>query len=171
MRSFAAGAESVPHVAQRTPGTGPAGVLAPMGVITHTCPDAYEVDDTWQQASLIEPGVVQVHSFDSDPVSYAIDKDYVWFDLQAQHTITFTVPLITNTLTLMELYDANGAGLDVTGTTRLIWTAATAGRYYLGVSSQRDIYGCADEAGYHLLAETPVAGVIYLPLVARDLAR
>jgi uncharacterized repeat protein (TIGR01451 family) len=170
VRELVVGAESVSRVAGRTPATGPAGVLAPMGVITHTCPDAYEVDDTWQQAGRIEPGVVQVHSFDSDPVSYAIDKDFVWVDLRAQHTITFTVPLITNTLTLMELYDADGAGLDVTGTTRLIWTAAKAGRYYLGVSSQMDIYGCADEAGYHLLAETPAAGVIYLPLVARNLA-
>jgi hypothetical protein len=181
MRNFAAaGVGSVPHAAHRTPGTGaasatvtvgPTGDLSPMGVITHTCPDAYEVDDTWQQASRIEPGVVQVHSFDSDPVSYAIDKDFVWFDLQAQYTITFTVPLITNTLTLLELYDAHGAGLDVTGTTRLIWTAATAGRYYLGVSSQMDIYGCADTAGYQLLAETPAVRVIYLPLVARNFAR
>ena len=181
MRNFAAaGAGSVSHADRRTPGTGaasttvtvgPAGVLSPMGVITHTCPDAYEVDDTWQQACRIEPGVVQVHSFDSDPVSYAVDKDFVWFDLQAQHTITFTIPLVTNTLTLLELYDAHGAGLDVTGTTRLVWTALTAGRYYLGVSPQMNTYGCADAAGYQLLAETPAVRVIYLPLVVRNFAR
>jgi hypothetical protein len=174
-----AGAEGVPNADRQAPGTKAADAIAtaesevtlsPMGIITHTCPDAYEVDDTWEQASHIEPGVVQVHSFDSDPASYASDKDFVWFDIRAEHTITFTVPVVTNTLTLLELYDGQGTGLDVTGTTDLIWTATTGGRYYLGVSPQLSNFGCADTAGYHLLAETPPISVIHLPMVVRTFA-
>jgi hypothetical protein len=173
----AAGAESVPYANRQASTTkaadgiataGSGVTLSPMGIITHTCRDAYEVDDTWEQASPIEPGIVQVHSFDSDPASYTSDKDFVWFDIRAQNTITFTVPVVTNTLTLLELYDGQGTGLDVTGTTNLIWTAATGGRYYLGVSPQVSNFGCADTAGYHLLAETPPLSVIHLPMVARN---
>jgi len=174
-RPPAAGAGSVPGSDQR--GTdvaapaGPEAVLSPMGIITHTCRDAYEVDDTWQQARPIEPGVVQVHSFDSNPASYAADKDFVWFDVEQQGTITFTTTVVTNTSTLLELYDSQGAGLGITGTTRLKWTAPTTGRYYLGVSPLANTFGCANTVGYNLLAETPQVRTIYLPLVARNFAR
>ena len=60
----------------------------PTGVIDHACPDNHEVDDTWEQAQLLEPNMWQVHSFDSDPEYYAADKDFVWFDVQARQTIT-----------------------------------------------------------------------------------
>lgn len=144
-------------------------VLYPTGIISHTCPDIYEVDDTREQARPIEAGVVQVHSFDSEPVyNYAADKDFVWFDLRAQQTITFTIARFTDTLTLLELYDAYGFGLNVTGTTQLTWTAATAGHYYLSISPLiTDTFGCSHEVGYNLLTEMSPVRVLYLPFTVR----
>jgi hypothetical protein len=109
-----------------------------------------------------------VHSFDSDPTYYAADKDFVWFELKASQSITFTVPQVTGTLTLLELYDQNGNPMDVTGTDQLVWTAPTAGRYYLSVSPQSEAFGCADVAGYQLLAERESLFEIYLPAVLRQ---
>ncbi|MDY7080272.1 MAG: PPC domain-containing protein, partial [Chloroflexota bacterium] len=150
--------------------TGSNGILFPMGVISHTCPDAYELNDTWQQAHAIEAGVVQVHSFDSDPEQYVADKDLVSFDASAGKTITFTIAPVTNTQTLMNLYDEHGAALGVTGTTRLVWTPASTGQYYLSVGPEdgTTAFGCADAAGYNLLLEVTETNNIYLPLVARD---
>jgi hypothetical protein len=145
-------------------------VLYPTGIISHTCPDAYEIDDTREQARPIEVGVAQVHSFDSEPVvNYAADKDFVWFDLDAQEAITFSITSFTNTLTLLELYDGYGSVLNVTGTTQLAWTAAAAGHYYLSISPLvTGTFGCSYEVGYELLAEMSPIRVIYLPLVVRD---
>jgi hypothetical protein len=143
------------------------GVLHPTGVILHTCPDAYETDDTWQQAHSIENGVVQIHSFDSDPVQYAADKDFVWFDAAAAKTITFTVTPVTSTKTLLELYDELGSALNVTGTTQLAWTPAAAGRYYLSASPLTTTFGCTHTVGYGLLIEQPVIYNIFLPLVVK----
>ena len=163
---------------QQEPGIGtpstadPAGsesLLSPTGIITHTCRDTYEIDDTWQQARRIQPDLVQVHSFDSNPASYAADKDFVWFEIRPQRTVTFTITAVTNTLTLLELYDNQGVGLGVTGTTRLKWTATAAGRYYLSVSPLANTFGCANTAGYNLRAEIPRE--IYLPLVTRNSTR
>lgn len=148
----------------------PDGVLHPTGVINHVCPDDYEIDDTWEQAQPIEPGVVQVHSFDSEPViNYAADKDFVRFDLERQQTITFTVTRVTDTLTLLELYDEYGTALEITGTTQLVWKAITPGHYYLSVSPLvTDTYGCANAVGYNLLAEMSTVRVIYLPIITRN---
>jgi hypothetical protein len=146
----------------------PDAVFYPMGVISHTCPDDYESDDTWQQARAVETGIVQAHSFDSNPEHYVADKDVVWFDASIGRTITFTVASITNTQTLLELYNEHGAALDVTGTTRLVWTPTTDGRHYLSVSSLTTTFGCADTVGYNLLAETSPLSIIYLPLVIKD---
>ena len=140
----------------------------PTGVIAHTCSDAYEVDDTWMQAKPIALGVVQVHSFDSNPEQFAADKDFVWFDLHAGNTITFTVPTVTQTMTLLELYDSRGNTLNITGTDQLVWTAPSIGRYHLGVSPRTADYGCADEVGYTLVAEARLTEIIYLPLVLRS---
>jgi hypothetical protein len=138
------------------------------GVINHDCPDTYETDDTWQQAKPIT-GVVQVHSFDSDPQLYAADKDFVGFDVSAGRTITFTIVAITNTQTLLELWDEHGAALNVTGTIQLVWTPATAGRYYLSVSPLTTTWGCAYEVGYNLLlTEMAPARGIYLPIIMRN---
>ncbi|UCC62096.1 MAG: hypothetical protein JSV36_15100, partial [Anaerolineae bacterium] len=141
------------------------------GVINHACPDDYEPDDTWQQAQAIEPGIVQVHSFDSDPTYYATDKDLVWFDILDQQTITFTTAPMTNTLTLLELYDEYGTALDVAGTGQLVWTAPDAGHYYLSVRPRTTTFGCASAVGYNLLAEIETIRVVYLPLVLRNHAR
>ena len=169
MRNYHSGPGTVAGRATAT--AGPEAILSPTGIITHTCPDAYEIDDTRQEAHPIEPGSGQVHSFDSNPATHAADKDFVWFDIEGGHTITFTVAPLTNTLTLLELYDNRGTGLDVTGTTQLVWTATAAGRYYLSVSPLETTFGCADTAGYYLVAETPQTRVIYLPLVMRAHAR
>jgi hypothetical protein len=47
--------------------------IRPAGIITHTCPDSNERDDTWQEARAIEDGMAQVRSFDSDSTCYAAD--------------------------------------------------------------------------------------------------
>jgi hypothetical protein len=145
-------------------------VLYPTGIISHTCPDAYEIDDTREQARPIETGVLQVHSFDSEPVvNYAADKDFVWFDLEARQTVTFAITALTDTLTLLELYDGYGSVLNITGTTQLTWTATAAGHYYLSISPlTTDTFGCSYEVGYNLLAEMSPVRVIYLPLIVRE---
>jgi hypothetical protein len=146
-----------------TPGSS---TIHPSGIITHTCPDAYERDDTWQQARAIEDGVVQVHSFDSDPMYYAADKDFVWFELSTNQSITFTATPVTGTVTLLELYDENGGALGITGTDQLTWTAPARGRNYLSVSPQNTAFGCVDVAGYELLAHTAPRWELYLPTIS-----
>jgi uncharacterized repeat protein (TIGR01451 family) len=136
------------------------------GVINHVCVDDYEVDDTWELAVPIADGETQIHSFDSDPVRYAADKDFVSFDLRAGRTITFTAET-TNTVTLMELYDDEGYALDVSGTDQLIWTPAKSSSYILGLSPQTAAFGCADQAGYRLHAEKAPRWQIYLPTILR----
>jgi uncharacterized repeat protein (TIGR01451 family) len=142
-------------------------VIVPAGVITHTCPDGFEIDNTWQQAKPIEPGSAQVHSFDSDPVRYAADKDFVSIDLKRRQYITFTVGPVTNTETLLELWDDSGTALEVTGTYELVWQADAEGRYYLSASPLTGSHGCADEVGYVLQAERSYIGTFYLPVVMR----
>jgi uncharacterized repeat protein (TIGR01451 family) len=146
--------------------------LGPTGVISHTCPDAFEPDDTWTQAVWIENDVPQVHSFDSDPAMYVADKDFVWFDVEPFHAraaipIAFTITHVTNTVPLMTLYDAQGGALNVTGTTQLTWTPGLAGRYYLAVSPLTTTFGCAETVGYRLLAHIPPVRWTYLPLLLR----
>jgi hypothetical protein len=141
--------------------------LTPTGVINHVCQDDHEVDDTWGQAHAIESGVLQVHSFDSNPAFYAADKDFVWFDASAGGNITFTVVLVTNTQTLLEIYDVQGTALNVTGTSQLVWTPANSGHYYLSVSPLGFTFGCADTTGYHLLMEQAAGYELYLPLAVK----
>jgi len=150
--------------------------LMPLGIITHACRDSYEVDDTWEQAMPIVGGSVQVHSFDSDPLTWTADKDFVWFELWSGQAITFTVPSITNTQTLLELYDQNGDPIPgMQGSDVLVWTAPAHGRYYLSVSPQVITYGCTEaDAGseddivsYALLAEVEPIWSLYLPIVMR----
>ena len=71
----------------------PDGNYGPLGVITCMCPDAYEVDDTWLNAAPVAHGDVQVHSFDSDPILYAADKDYMGFILLPHHSALLRIPL------------------------------------------------------------------------------
>jgi hypothetical protein len=197
MRNYSAAAVTRSDIAlypdRRVPGTeatnviaadGPGAVLYPTGVISHTCPDEYDEpphDDTWEDAKPIEIETVQVHSFDSNPEFYAADKDYVWFDVLDLHvsagkTITFSIPAVTNTQTLMQLHDAQGVALNVTGTFTipLVWRPDAAGRYYLSVIPEAGIAtfdDCADnEASYSLLLEMEEMGTIYLPLVMRNSA-
>jgi hypothetical protein len=89
--------------------------MAPMSVISHTCRDNHEIDDTWQQANPIESGVVQTRTFDSDPVNYAADKDFVYFNLSEGQIITVTVTPTDGLETMMMLHDGLGSALDVTG--------------------------------------------------------
>ena len=113
------------------------------------------------------------HSFDSDPVYYAADKDYVWFeitrlDIDVKRTITFTTDPVTNTLTLLELYDDAGSALDVSGTEELIWQPVDAGRYFLSVSPLTTTFGCANSVGYNLRAEKSVIWSTYTPFAMVD---
>ena len=159
--------------------TGPQEVeLYPTGIISHTCPDAYELDDTWQSAGPIEVGVSQIHSFDSDPLRYIADKDFVWFDIVDGTTITFTTAQVTDTQTALlpgmirlELYDQYGTALDRAGTGYLVWEDGTAGHYVLGVSPLTATFGCTDTVGYSLLLETRVSieeeYFFHLPVILR----
>jgi hypothetical protein len=146
--------------------------FSPTGIITHTCPDDYDkdgTDDTWELAKPIRDGEVQEHSFDSNPVEWAADKDFAWFDIQAGRTITFTVPVVTGTQTMLELYNPDGNPMDVfTTDNQLAWTAPNIGRYFLSVSPHElATYGCADVAGYKLKAELEPRWYLYLPIVVR----
>jgi uncharacterized repeat protein (TIGR01451 family) len=156
-----------------SPSTEPEIIYSPAGTITHECEDVFEVDDTWEQAKPIGDGELQVHSFDSNPVVWLPDKDFVWFYLQAGRTITFTVPAITGTWEVqLMLYDQNGDPMPETATLtgQLVWQAETAGLYYLAVSPPEaaGIYGCADVAGYKLRAEFEPRWYLYLPIVTRQ---
>jgi hypothetical protein len=125
----------------------------PEGVISHMCPDAFEVDDSWELAQPILPGVLQVHSFDSNPALYAADKDVVAFTVYGGDVVTFTVTTLTNTSTLLELFDQHGNALNITGTTQIVWEVPFAGTYILSVGPQTQDYGCVTTAGYELLME------------------
>jgi hypothetical protein len=140
----------------------------PTGIINHVCRDAYEIDDTWQQAHSIEVGVTQIHSFDSDPSNFAADKDFVGIDAWVGRPLTFTIAPITNTQTLLELYDEKGVALGLTGTTELAWTPAASGRYYLSVSPLTTTFGCSSTVGYGLLMGESPQSEVYLPLVIKS---
>ncbi|HHN94523.1 MAG TPA: hypothetical protein ENK17_07130 [Anaerolineae bacterium] len=146
----------------------------PLGTIVHSCPDEYEVDDTWEQARGITAGETQVHSFDSDPSRYAADKDFVFFDVVTKCVVTFEIlpPAGTGSLAgrwvEMALYDAEGNGLGVMAVGGLRHLAAQAGRYYLGLSPVAGVgYGCVDEVGYRLRMLVEPARLLYLPVVLR----
>jgi uncharacterized repeat protein (TIGR01451 family) len=143
------------------------GLPGPTGIINHVCMDDYEVDDTWELAMPIADGETQVHSFDSDSVRYAADKDFMSFELRAGRTITFTAST-TNTVTLLELYDREGYALDVSGTDQLVWTASEPGTYILSVSPQAGAFGCSDEAGYKLHAQKLPRWYLHLPTIMRN---
>jgi hypothetical protein len=145
---------------------------APEGEINHFCPDAYETDDTWQEALAVADGDVQVHSFDSNPALYAADKDFVSVDLAAGQTVTFTITAASNTETLLELYDENGDAMDVDDLTDLSWTAETAGHYYASVSPLNSMnFGCTNTVSYELTVavsgEVPSPPMIFLPFVSK----
>jgi hypothetical protein len=151
-----------------SPSVGTKAVSSPTGVIRHVCPDGYELDDTWQLAKPIEPDAPQIHSFDSDPSSSAADKDFVWFDAVSGTTLSFVVAPVTNTITLLELYDENGLAVGVTGDSQLVFTPATAGRFYLSISPLTTTFGCADSVGYGLSMQQEAMFRLYLPLIRKD---
>jgi uncharacterized protein (DUF2141 family) len=150
------------------PAVRPESPLEPAGVITHSCPDDYEIDDTWQLAKPVEPGVEQVRSFDSNPFVYAADKDFLWFDLNHFGVFTFTIESLVNTTTVMELYDSDGDTLGVSDGGQIIWSKAPPGRYYLSVSPGpgNTNYGCTEEAGYTLLVMSKPGYSLFLPVVS-----
>jgi hypothetical protein len=140
---------------------------SPQGVITHICVDEYEIDDTWWLAKPIQPGVVQTHSFDSNPAQSAADKDFMYVDLKAREVVTFTVASTINTQTSLELFDSQGTALNVTGTDQIVWEAPDSDRYYLGVIPLSDTFGCPGTVGYELVAEIMLIKEIFLPFVIK----
>jgi hypothetical protein len=139
----------------------------PDGVIYHLCPDTYEVDDTWEQAGVIVPGELQLHSFDSNPLIYSADKDVLGFEVSAYDVVTFTVVTVTNTQTLLELFDVQGNALGITGTTQIVWRVSEAGHYYLSVSPLMQTFGCSNVAGYQIRMDRSVLPRIYLPIIKK----
>jgi uncharacterized repeat protein (TIGR01451 family) len=150
------------------PGIRPESPVEPAGVINHSCADDYEIDDTWQLARPVEPGIKQDRSFDSNPFVYAADKDYLWFELNRFEVFTFTIESLVNTSTVMELYDSYGDALGVTDGQQIVWSEAPPGRYYLSVSPGpgNTNYGCTDEAGYTLLVRSKSGYSLFLSVVS-----
>ena len=143
-------------------------ILAPAGVITHTLPDAYEVDDTWGQAKPIAPGETQTRTFDSPIGTYALDKDYLRFRVYPGSVVTFTLTA-TGTAPLLALYGPTGEPyLEgehwITGTLNLIWTAPDDQAYYVAAS---DANTTAPLAYTIHMGGTPIR-TIFLPLVTRN---
>lgn len=140
----------------------------PLGIIMHSCPDAYEVDDTWQTAFMVEDGDVQVHSFDSDPILWAADKDYMGFMLLPHQTITFTISATTNTDTFIEAFDHHGNSLGVTGTNLLVLSDMRQGHYYISVSPlNASGYGCAGEVGYEITVDKSPRWAMNVPVILK----
>ncbi|MGD8854940.1 MAG: SdrD B-like domain-containing protein, partial [Chloroflexota bacterium] len=140
----------------------------PLGIITHTCPDAYEVDDTWEMAPIVQDDEVQVHSFDSDPILWAADKDYVGFTMLPHQSITFTISAVTNTQTYMEAFDYQGRSLGLTGTDQLALLDMEIGRYYISVSPlNASGYGCAGEVGYEITVDKSPRWALNLPIIVK----
>jgi hypothetical protein len=128
--------------------------VGPEGIVIHSCPDVFEIDDTWTSANPILSGEAQPHSFDSDPVLWAADKDYVSFELLANQVITFTTSSISGTSALLELYDHEGVALPVSGIDQLVFDPGMAGgQFYLSATPVTEIFGCMDVAGYTLTAD------------------
>jgi uncharacterized repeat protein (TIGR01451 family) len=142
--------------------------LSPLGVITHTLPDAYEVDDTWQQAKPIVPGQVQTHTFDSPTSDYVPDKDYVRFRALPNSVVTFTVLSATGTVPTLELYGPTGdpylvQGRWITRSLVLTWTVPDQQYYYLAAYDP----GATIPATYALRMEGVPVLEMYLPVVMR----
>jgi hypothetical protein len=94
--------------------------------------------------------------------------------MSSGETVTFTMVAVTNTQTLMELYDAQGSavydsrsGEPVTGTQQLVWKSTATGRYYLGVVPLSTTFGCTRTVGYRLAVELLPLRNLYLPLIVR----
>jgi uncharacterized repeat protein (TIGR01451 family) len=140
---------------------------APEGLISHSCPDDYEVDDTWETARPLVDGMLQVHSFDSDPWLYAADKDWLGFDLRAHQAVTLTIVEVTNTVTLLELFDGQGGLLAQTEAAQLTWEALADGHYFVAVSPLTTTFGCAGSVGYQLVGAVEPLHQLFLPILMR----
>jgi hypothetical protein len=141
-------------------------IYSPQGIIKHSCMDAFELDDTWTSASPIVSGQAQLHSFDSDPVLYAADKDFVSFELLTNQVMTFTATSNTGTSVLLELYDHQGVALAVSGVDQLVYDPALdAGLFYLSATPVSELFGCTDEAGYTLTADFKPIYQLFAPII------
>jgi uncharacterized repeat protein (TIGR01451 family) len=143
-------------------------LLAPLGVITHTLPDAYEVDDTWQLAKPIVPGQGQIHTFDSPTSNYAPDKDYVRFRVFPGSVVTFSVPSAIGTAPVLELYGPTGdpyieRGHWITRSLVLTWTVPDRQYYFIAASDP----GATVPATFTLRMEGFPLRELYLPIVMR----
>ncbi|MCL7451808.1 MAG: hypothetical protein M8467_02040 [Anaerolineae bacterium] len=119
-------------------------------------------------AKPLELGVAQVHSFDSNPAVYAADKDFLSLDLTAGERVMVRVTSLTNTLTLLELYDGQGHLLSPVGETQLSWKPTEDATYIVGISPLTSTFGCAADVGYVVVAEIPEIRTVYLPLTMRN---
>jgi len=100
------------------------------------CLDAYEPDDTWQQARLIEiNGAMQTHNFHTGD-----DQDYVKFVAQAGYVYTIrTLNLSAGNDTTLTLYDTDGiTQLEYNDddpnnppASKIVWLCSIAGTYYV----------------------------------------
>ncbi len=139
-------------------------ILGPTGVITHMCMDDFEIDDTWTSAVPIASGETQLHSFDSDPLLWAADKDFVSFNLLTNQAISFSVTSITGTSALLELYDDQGLATGLSGVDQLVFDPGLAGgQFYLSATPVNQVFGCTDVAGFNLSAEFKPIWQLFTP--------
>ncbi len=120
-----------------TPTPTPTHTPTPTNTPTPTpCLDAYEPDNTWQQARLIEVnGTPQSHNFHTTD-----DVDYVKFAAQPDNIYTIrTLNLSASNDTTLTLYDTDGTTqLDYSDddpenlpASKIIWLCTTAGTYFV----------------------------------------
>lgn len=145
-----------------------ASLLAPLGVITHTLPDAHEVDDTWQLAKPIVAGQVQTHTFDSPTSNYAPDKDHVRFRVFPGSVVTFSVPSAIGTAPVLELYGPTGdpyieQGHWITRSLVLTWTVPDRQYYFIAAYDP----GATVPSTFTLRMEGLPLRELYLPIVMR----
>ena len=125
------------NTATATPTPTPTDTATPTNTPTPTpCFDAYEPDDTWQQARLIEVnGAPQSHNFHT-----TTDQDYAKFVAKADNIYTIrTLNLSANNDTTLTLYGTDGATQlqyndddpDNPPASEVIWLCSETGTYFV----------------------------------------
>ncbi|MFQ5814438.1 MAG: hypothetical protein ACE5I2_14770, partial [Anaerolineae bacterium] len=126
--------------------------VEPTPTVTPTpCPDIYEPDDTWEQATLIEVnGAAQSHNFHAPG-----NQDYVKFIAEAGYVYTIrTFNLSADNDTTLTLYDTTGTSQlayndddpDNIPASKIVWTSPTSptiGTYFVKAAPfGTEIGGC-----------------------------
>jgi len=120
--------------------------------------DAFEEDDTWQQASAATINEVRSHNFCDDWA------DYVYVDLQASDTVIIKANGTAGPIDpYIAVYDSTGTYLggesdDISQNADYVFTAPATSRYYIAAKTAGSNYGGStyDRAyNFSIMTETP----------------